>query len=131
MKNKIDIGEYSILQRQFEVFHQQLESTLMVLVQHFKEIVKGETVESLNCKKERDVNFLNKMLIICNWVQNDTPQNINQGFESVALSRKSSIFSELKDKIDSDLKDHESLKLSPSNQQVNQQVKRQFQRMNI
>ena len=75
----------------------------MVLLQLFKDMVKGETQESANSKKNRIVNLLNKILIICNWVQNENPSSINQVFNAEAVTKTNKFYNDLHNTITHEL----------------------------
>ena len=81
MNSKTNKFESEMMFRQIDIVHKQLKQLVMVLVQKFKSYVEPTTIETEHAKKNKDVNFLNQILLVANWVQKIDMNGVNDWFD--------------------------------------------------
>lgn len=88
-------------------------------------------MQSPHAKKNKNVNLLNKILLVSNWVRQDNPQQISQVFDEQAVAQTQTMYKKFKTSMSNDLKDIESIKLSPNLQTVNSQVRSSIKKLKL
>ena len=129
IQTKLNKTDHEISSRQIDMIQKQLESIALLFVQYIKEqLGASDSTESVNQRKNRLVNILNKALIVSNWLQRGDTDQLNSVFDNSAVVQQNNMFQDLQSNTTQNLLQLTASSLSP-NKNLNAQVKRSVEKL--